>query len=99
MAKDALPESLLIKGKNPLTYLYGAISEGIHDLSDAERLGRARCVRVLLFEFAERLATALRENKEVEDALNELAQRGQAKKVGPLPEEPEGHHDSPTTTT
>ena len=33
MAKDALPESLLINGHSPILLLHRALSQGVHDLT------------------------------------------------------------------
>ena len=34
MAKDVMPESLLIDGHSPILLLYRALSRGVHELSD-----------------------------------------------------------------
>ena len=76
--KDAIPESLKINGHNPLTLLHNALSQGVHNLSDEECLTLATSVRVVLVELAERLGLALRDEKELKDAVTQLLQ---AKKV------------------
>ena len=73
--KMAIPDSLKIKGHNPLTLLHGALSKDIHRKSDAECLELACHVRLILTELAERISTALQENKELDDAVSELLKR------------------------
>jgi hypothetical protein len=46
--KGAMPQSLLVKGQNPLTLLHGALSSHLHEKSDAECLALAQDVRILL---------------------------------------------------
>lgn len=72
MAKDAMPESLLINGHSPLKLLYRALSDGIHNLSDEDCLGFASSVRVVLGELSERLSQALKDEVEITNALNRL---------------------------
>ncbi len=73
--KDAIPSVLLIDGHNPLTLLHRALSEGLHDRSDEDCLQLAASIRVLLYELAERLGLALKEEKELKEALSRLFQR------------------------
>ena len=73
--KMAIPDSLKIKGHNPLTLLHGALSKDIHKKSDAECLELARSVRLILTELAERIATALQEKKEIDEAVADLLKR------------------------
>lgn len=40
--KHALPQSLFINGHNPLTLLHAALSEGVHNHTDAQCLELAR---------------------------------------------------------
>ncbi|MFW5500053.1 MULTISPECIES: hypothetical protein [unclassified Maridesulfovibrio] len=72
-AKPALPESLLINGHNPLLLLHSALSDGLHDRSDKHCLEIATDVRVVLRELSERLAQALKDENEIEDAVKRLA--------------------------
>ncbi|MEG9487574.1 hypothetical protein [Mannheimia indoligenes] len=72
LAKDALPESLLINGQNPLTLLYRALSEGLHNFSDEECLSIAHDIRLVLGELSERLAQALKDDNELTQALSRL---------------------------
>lgn len=70
--KDALPESLLIDGHNPLSLLHAALSDGLHARSDAECLEVASSVRVVLVELSERLGQALRDEAEIHKAISRL---------------------------
>ncbi len=75
ISKDAMPESLLIKGHNPLRLLHSALSEGVHARSDEECLGLATSVRVVLSELSERMDSVLKEETELNRALSNLLQR------------------------
>ncbi|OHB85786.1 MAG: hypothetical protein A2V98_17505 [Planctomycetes bacterium RBG_16_64_12] len=78
--KDAIPDAIRIKGRNPLTLLHAPLSEGIHDKTDEECLGLATDVREILFAMAEKIAEALREQKALDDAIKNLSQsRGKGK--------------------
>jgi hypothetical protein len=72
--KGAIPQSLLIRGHNPLKLLHSALSEGIHAQSDAECLDIATSIRVVLAELADRITTALKEEAELTSAVNRLLQ-------------------------
>ena|SRR5690554_2499662 len=58
IANDAVPAHLKPDGLNPLGRLYGALSEGIHSLSEEQCLNQARlidqCLAFLLAELADR---------------------------------------------
>ncbi|MBY0311829.1 MAG: hypothetical protein K2W85_07150 [Phycisphaerales bacterium] len=71
--KPGVPESLLIKGHNPLLLLHGALSEGLHAKTDEDCLALATDVRVILHELAERMSLALKDSGEVASALGRLA--------------------------
>lgn len=73
--KHALPQSLLVNGHNPLNLLHGPLSEGLHNLSDAECLELASSIRVVLIEFADRLATAMKDEAELNSAVKRLASK------------------------
>jgi hypothetical protein len=73
--KDAIPPALYIKGHNPLTLLHGALSEGLHNASDEQCLLAANDIRLILFEFAERLTEAMKGQKELDEALSRLVNR------------------------
>lgn len=79
MIKAAIPQSLMISGHNPLTLLHSALSEGLHAHSDEECLEIAGEIRTVLACFAEKITTALNEDREVQDAVRKLAQRRQNK--------------------
>lgn len=75
IAKDSIPETLLINGHSPIRLLHGALSEGIHALSDEECLELASSVRVVLAELSERLSQALKDEAELSKALSTLMHR------------------------
>ena len=75
MTKDAIPETLLINGHNPLKLLHSALSEGVHELSDEQCLAIASSVRVILGELADRMSQALKDEAEIRDALSTLMNR------------------------
>lgn len=77
--KLALPESLLINGQNSLKLLHSALSEGLHELPDAECLELASSIRTVLSGFADRLGQALEKKTELDDAVIRLA-KGRVKK-------------------
>ena len=73
--KAAFPQMLLVNGFNPLLLLHSALSRGVHELTDAQCLELASSVRIVLFEFAERLAQAMKDEAELNEAVNRLASR------------------------
>jgi len=73
--KDAIPESLKIREHNPLTLLHRALSEGLHEGSDEECLERAHTIRLVLTDLAERIAQALKDDRELNQAVGRLTQR------------------------
>lgn len=75
MAKDALPESLLINGHSPILLLHSALSEGVHALTDEQCLELAGSVRVVLGELSERLSQALKDEAELVKALSTLIRK------------------------
>jgi len=72
--KLAIPQVLLIDGRNPLLLLHAALSSGIHDKSDDECLELAKSVRHVLAGLAERLGQALYQKKELSEAVSKLLQ-------------------------
>ena len=72
MAKDAMPESLLINGHSPIFLLHRALSQGVHTLTDEQCLEYANSVRVVLGELSERLSQALKDEAELKKALSTL---------------------------
>lgn len=70
--RDALPESLLVNGHNPFTLLHRALSAGLHDQTDEHCLALATSIRVVLAELSERLGQALKDEAELNAAVNRL---------------------------
>jgi hypothetical protein len=75
--KNAIPQSLLINGQNPLMLLHKALSEGLHAQTDEECLELAHDVRVILAELAERIGQALKDEAELNAAITRLTARKQ----------------------
>ncbi len=72
MAKDVMPESLLIDGHSPILLLHRALSQGVHELTDEECLKRANTVRLVLGELSERLSAVLKDKAELKAAISTL---------------------------
>ena len=72
MAKDVMPESLLIDGHSPIRLLHHALSRGVHALSDEECLKLASTVRLVLGELSERLSDILKDKAELTEAVSTL---------------------------
>jgi hypothetical protein len=74
MVKDVIPQALLINGQNPLTLLHSALSKGLHDpeMTDERCLQLATSIRIVLGELADRASAALKNDKEIQGALNAL---------------------------
>jgi hypothetical protein len=70
--KHGIPQVLLLNGQNPLTLLHSALSEGLHAQTDDECLELATSIRVVLNEFVERVATALKDEAQLNTAVNRL---------------------------
>lgn len=68
--KAAIPDSLLIGGHNPLKVLHDVLSDGIHQLSDAECLSRSEIVRTILGGLAHRLSEISKEESALNAALS-----------------------------
>ncbi len=83
--KDAIPESLRIRGHNPLTLLHPALSEGLHDKSDAECLELATSIRVVLTELADRISQALKDEAELTSAVTRLLKKETKNAVPKVP--------------
>ena len=73
--KVALPDVLLINGHNPLTLLHKALSQGLHEQSEDECLRFGSSMRIILTELAERIGLALKDQAELEEAVNRLLNR------------------------
>ena len=72
MAKDVMPESLLIDGHSPILLLHRALSQGVHELSDEECLKLASTIRLVLGELSKRLSTILKDEAELTEAISTL---------------------------
>lgn len=72
MAKDAMPESLLINGHSPILLLHSALSEGVHALTDEQCLELAGSIRIVLGELSDRLSQALKDEAQLTKALSTL---------------------------
>lgn len=72
LVKDALPQTLLVNGHNPITLLHTALSQGLHAQTDRECLELAATIRVVLTDLAERLSQALKDHAEIQDAISRL---------------------------
>ena len=70
--KDAIPQTLLINGHNPITLLHSALSDGLHAKTDEHCLELATSIRVVLAELSERLSQALKDESEIKNALSKL---------------------------
>lgn len=70
--KHGIPQALLIKGHNPLTLLHNALSDGLHGQDDGHCLELASSIRVVLVELVERMAAALKEDKDLTEAVSKL---------------------------
>ncbi|WP_205410497.1 hypothetical protein [Vibrio spartinae] len=72
LAKDAMPESLLINGHSPILLLHSALSEGFIPYQTNKCLEMAGSVRVVLGELSERLSQALKDEAELTEVLSTL---------------------------
>jgi hypothetical protein len=74
MVKDVIPQALMIGGHNPLILLHSALSKGLHnpEMTDSHCLQLAQSIRTILAEFAERASEALKNDKEIQNALSTL---------------------------
>jgi hypothetical protein len=77
--KEAIPESLLINGHNPLALLHRPLSVGVHELTDQQCLEFAHDIRVVLVALAERLGQALKDEAELNTAIARLMKAKQDK--------------------
>jgi hypothetical protein len=73
--EGAIPPVLLVDGHNPLSLLHDLLSEGIHQLSDAECLKRSQEAEIVLCEIAERMQIAMTERKSVKSAIASIMNR------------------------
>lgn len=77
--KHAIPQSLLINGRNPLLLLHDALSEGIHEYTDAQCLELATTVRLILTDLSEKISIALKEKAQLNEAVEKLLNRNKPK--------------------
>jgi hypothetical protein len=77
LVKSAIPAELLINNRNPLTLLHSALSEGLDALTDEQCLDLATSVREVLFELADRIGRALKEQAGLDSAVARLTQKKQ----------------------
>lgn len=73
--KHAIPQALLINGRNPLTLLHSALSEGLHAHTDDDCLEIATSIRVVMAEFAERMAQVIKDEAELNEAVSRLLRK------------------------
>jgi hypothetical protein len=73
--KHGIPPVLMINGHNPLTLLHSALSEGLHEKSDADCLAWATDMRIVIAEFVERMAQAMKDNAELRTSVSRLLNR------------------------
>ena len=71
--KNAIPQRLLINGQNPLTLSHAALSKGLHTHSDETCLELATDIRLILAELAELLGHALKDERELKEAVARLS--------------------------
>jgi hypothetical protein len=76
--KAAIPNHLLVNGHNPLVLIHGALSDGLHNKSDESCLEMAHSVRLVLSDFSLKMAAALKDQSDLQDAVSQLlnASRG-----------------------
>lgn len=72
MAKDVMPESLLIDGHSPIFLLHRELSRGVHELSDEGCLELASTIRLVLGELSEKLSAILKDKAELTKAVSTL---------------------------
>jgi hypothetical protein len=73
--KHALPDGLLIKGHNPLTLIHNALSAGLHAHSDENCLELATTIRLVMIDFAEKLAIFRKTQSDLDNAVLKLLQK------------------------
>jgi hypothetical protein len=71
--KNAIPQALRIQGHNPLTLLHSALSEGVHNNTDEQCLALATSIRLVLFDFVERVSSVLKDETQLKSAIGILA--------------------------
>lgn len=79
--REAVPRSLFISEQNPLLLLHDALSYGLHAGTDEECLALAHDVRVVLYDLADRISLALRDEADLKLAVSRLMGRRQKKEA------------------
>lgn len=74
-AKDAIPNELRLAGHNPLTLLYGTLSQLLHAGGDDEFLRLATDIRTILFSLAERAGQVLEDQRILKGAIGRIQKR------------------------
>jgi hypothetical protein len=74
LISDAIPQTLLINGYNPLALLEQAMTKGSYVQKDSDALKLATAIRKILTELAERLVRALEDQTDVDEAVNYILQ-------------------------
>lgn len=78
LAEDALPDSLLIEGLNPLKVLHSVYSKGLHTLTDDDCLALASATREVLAALAERMAEVTSDHASLTASVRKLNSTGGA---------------------
>ena len=71
---DTIPQALLINGYNPLALLEQAMTKGSYVQRDSDALKLATAIRKILTELAERVARALEDQTDIDEAVNYILQ-------------------------
>ena len=71
---DAIPQLLLINGYNPLALLEQALTKGLTVERDHDALRLATAIRKILTELADGMARALKDQTDLEEAVNTILQ-------------------------
>lgn len=74
-----VPECLYIDGHNPLTLLYGALSQGLKENSDKNYLKLAQYIRVILIALAQKMDAAVSEDQELKRVVSDLVAKTKKK--------------------
>ena len=74
LISDTIPQALLINGYNPLALLEQAMTKGSYVQRDSDALKLATAIRKILNELAERVARALEDQTDIDEAVNYILQ-------------------------
>lgn len=80
--KHGVPQALLVSGRNPLTLLHSALSEGLHAQTDEQCLELATSIRLVLNDLAERLGSVMKDQADLDAAVNKLLLAKLKKPIG-----------------